>query len=257
MSKRGLMLGGEFRHLSETSRSRLRGEILPHDRDEPDLGARWAVSAQHRQTWDGFTGDVNYNQVSDDLYLSDFGRGLAQSSARYLTRRASLGYGGNGWSLSALVSDYQNVDPTTNPYRILPGIAFNGGYAETVAGQPINLAVGATWTNFDRDLGVTGQRLDIYPYLTMPYRTSWGYAPASTAASSSSGATSGSARASRRPSSRASTTSTFRASTRTTCRSSTPASSARSTTCTSWRTCSPAPTASTTRTASAWVSPRG
>ena len=176
MSKRGLMLGGEFRHLSETSRSRLRGEILPHDRDEPDLGARWAVSAQHRQTWDAFTGDVNYNQVSDDLYLSDFGRGLTQSSARYLTRRASLGYGGNGWSLSALVSDYQSVDPTTNPYRILPGIAFNGGYAETVAGQPINLAVGATWTNFDRDLGVTGQRLDIYPYLTMPYRTSWGYA---------------------------------------------------------------------------------
>jgi LPS-assembly protein len=63
-----------------------------------------------------------------------------------------------------------------NAYRILPGITFSGGQAETVGGQPVNLAVGASWTNFDRDLGVTGQRLDVYPYVTMPYRTSWGYA---------------------------------------------------------------------------------
>ena len=176
MSKRGLMLGGEFRHLSETSGSRLRGEILPDDREEPDLGTRWAVSGQHRQTWGRLTGDVNYNQVSDDFYLSDFGNSLTQSSARYLTRRASLGYGGDGWSLSALVSDYQNVDPSVNAYRILPGITFSGGQAETLAGQPVNLAVGASWTNFDRDLGVPGQRLDVYPYVTLPYRTSWGYA---------------------------------------------------------------------------------
>jgi LPS-assembly protein len=176
MSKRGLMLGGEFRHLSETSESRLRGQIMPDDRDRPDLGVRWAASVRHRQTWDRLYGDVDFNQVSDDLYLSDFGNSLTQSSARYLTRRASLGYGGDGWSLSGLVSDYQNVDPTVNPYRILPGIAFSAGRSETVAGQPIGLAVGASYTNFDRETGVTGQRLDLYPYVTVPYRSSWGFA---------------------------------------------------------------------------------
>ena len=176
MSKRGLMLGGEFRHLSETSESRLRGQIMPDDRDREDLGARWSGSVQHRQSWGRLSGDVNYNQVSDDFFLSDFGNSLSQTSTRYLTRRASLGYGGDGWSLSALVSDYQNVDPSVNPYRILPGIAFSGGHAEAVAGQPVGFGVGATYTNFDLDVGVTGQRLDLYPYVTVPFRGSWGYA---------------------------------------------------------------------------------
>ena len=176
MSKRGVMLEGEFRHLSESSSSRLRGAFLPDDRDEPDLGARWAASLQHRQAWGRLTGDVNYNQVSDDAYLDDFGRDLAQNSARYLTRRAGLRYGGDGWSLSGLVSDYQSIDPTVNPYRLLPSIAFSGGHAEELAGQTIRLGVGATYSNFDRDSGLVGQRVDLYPYLTVPFRSSWGYA---------------------------------------------------------------------------------
>ena len=176
MSKRGLMLGGEFRHLSESSNSRVRGQILPDDRDRPDLGIRGAVSVQHHQSWGNLVGNVNYNQVSDDDYLSDFGNSLTQSSARYLTRRASLGYDGDGWSLSALVSDYQSIDPGVNPYRMLPRIAFSGGHAEELAGQQVRLGVGATYANFDRDIGVTGQRLDVYPYVTLPFRGSWGYA---------------------------------------------------------------------------------
>jgi LPS-assembly protein len=176
MSKRGFMLGGEFRHLSETSSSKLRGQILPDDWEKPELGVRGAVSVEHRQSWGSLVGDVSYNQVSDDFYLSDFGNSLTLSSTRYLTRRASLAYGGNGWALTGLVSDYQSVDATVNPYRILPGIYFDGVHPETVAGQPVNLAVGASYINFDRDTGVTGQRLDLYPSVTAPLRSSWGYA---------------------------------------------------------------------------------
>ena len=176
MSKRGLMLGGDFRHLSETSETRARGQILPDDKAEPDLGTRGAVSVQHRQSWGNLSANVNYNHVSDDFFLSDFGNSLTQSSTRYLARQANLAYQGDGWSLSTLVSDYQNIDPTVNPYRILPSVQFYGGHTESVAGRPVNLGVGANYTNFDRDIGVTAQRVDLYPYVTVPFRSSWGYA---------------------------------------------------------------------------------
>jgi LPS-assembly protein len=176
LSKRGFMLGGEFRHLGETSASRLRGQIMPEDREQPDLGVRGAISVQHRQSWGDLTADVNYNQVSDDYFLSDFGNSLTQSSTRYLARRASVDYRGDGWSLSGLVSDYQNIDPTVDPYRILPGIQFSGVHSEPLAGRVMNLGVGATYTNFARETGVTGQRVDLYPYVTVPFRTTWGYA---------------------------------------------------------------------------------
>jgi len=176
LSKRGPVLGAELRHMTDTSQSLMRGEILPEDQERPDLGVRGALSVQHRQYWGALSADVNFNQVSDDYYLTDFGRSFTQSSMRYLTRRASVGYAGDDWRVSALVSDYQSVDPTVNPYRLLPSIAFVGRHRQPIADQPVELGLGASYTNFSRDVGTTGQRLDLYPSVSLPLRTSWGFA---------------------------------------------------------------------------------
>jgi LPS-assembly protein len=162
--------------MTDTSVSQMQGEILPEDREAPDLGVRGALSVQHRQHWGNLSADVNFNQVSDDYYLTDFGRSFTQSSMRYLTRRASVGYLGDDWRVSALVSDYQSVDPTVDPYRLLPSIVFAGRHQYPIADQPFELGVGASYTNFSRDTGTTGQRLDLYPYVSLPLRSSWGYA---------------------------------------------------------------------------------
>jgi LPS-assembly protein len=175
MSNRGLLLGGELRHLSESSWSLLRGELMPSDREQPDLGARGLLSAQHQQSWGRLSGSLLYNYVSDDLFLSDIGSSLSETSARYLDRRASATYSGDGWSVTASAIDYQVVESGLDPYRLLPTVSFSGSTAQPVGGQVVNLSLAANYSNFDRDAGVVGERIDIYPSATLPLRAAWGY----------------------------------------------------------------------------------
>ena len=175
LGKRGFLLGAEARHLSESSWSDLRGVILPHDNEEPDLGVRGFVSAEHHQQWDRLRTDLVYNYVSDDFFLSDVGTTLAETSTRYLNRQALASYTGDGWYGVAGVVDYQQVQTGIRPYRLLPTITLGGAVPQQVGGQTLSLGGVANYSNFDRDSGVVGQRVDLYPYVTLPMRSAWGY----------------------------------------------------------------------------------
>lgn len=178
MSSRGLLLGGEFRYLTDNHKGVLTGEILPDDTEYKDGDVRGALSLRHnsRLAQRVYAG-VNAQYASDAEYLEDLGDSLAVSSTRYLSRNAFLAYHGDFWDLTGEVQYYQTLDKaipaSLRPYSQLPKVSFNWQQDDIVAGLAVD--VRSEFVSFDRDEGVTGQRFDFYPAVSYPMRNSWGY----------------------------------------------------------------------------------
>jgi LPS-assembly protein len=180
MSKRGLMLGGEFRYLTDDYSAETRFEILPDDkeREGDENSARGAFSYNgHGYLSPRLVVNANINYVSDNDYLDDLGDSLAVSSSRYLERRGDLIYYGDHWNILARAQYYQTVDETIartdRPYARLPQVRFSYERPDQIAG--LTLHMGAEYVYFDRDETVRGQRIDFSPAVSLPLRNSWGY----------------------------------------------------------------------------------
>ena len=180
---RGLMLGGEFRYLTDTQRGKVEFTSLPHDRDANRergyfhfenygvLSSHWGVS-------------VNLNDVSDDRYFEDFGNTLTTVATSLLPSSAYLNGRGSWWSASIGGDRYQITDPSlsdlSEPYQRLPRATFEGEH--DLAG-PLRVGLDGEFVAFhksctreggSRVCPTNGQRLDLYPYLALPLEgASW------------------------------------------------------------------------------------
>ncbi|UXI67438.1 LPS assembly protein LptD [Tahibacter amnicola] len=185
VTQRGLMLGGEFRYLTDNHRGQIDGSWMPDDRkadrDRGDfhiehhgvLSPHWNIAA-------------NINHVSDDRYFEDFGDSLSTVSTSLLPSSAYLLGHGAHWTASFGGDRYQITDPTLNdifePYRRLPRATFEAdvGLVGSLRG-----GVKSEFVSFSKECqkfapgetGVcpaTGERLDLYPYLSLPLEgASW------------------------------------------------------------------------------------
>ena len=180
---RGLMLGGEFRYLTDTQRGKVEFTSLPHDRaanrergyfhfeNYGVLSSHWGVS-------------VNLNDVSDDRYFEDFGNTLTTVATSLLPSSAYLNGRGSGWSASIGGDRYQITDPSlsdlSEPYQRLPRATFEGEH--DLAG-PLRVGLDGEFVAFHKSCTreggskvcpTNGQRLDLYPYLALPLEgASW------------------------------------------------------------------------------------
>ena len=183
MSKRGVMLGGEFRYLGKNNRGTLRGEYLPSDDDYNDED-RSLVSINHRATpTPRLEASLVAGNVSDDNYFEDFGTSLVQTSQTNLERTGRLDYHGRGWDLGLMVRHYQTVNPDNsfveNPYKQLPKITFNTRPDRNLFG--LKFSAGAELDYFTHSDGnlVEGTRLDLQPRISYPVRrAAWYVEPA-------------------------------------------------------------------------------
>ncbi len=180
MSRRGLMVAGEFRHLTENFESEATLELLPNDkeRDSDENSARGAFSYQgHGYLTPRMAMDVIINYASDNDYMEDLGDSLAISSSRYLERRGDMQYFGDHWSLLGRVQYFQTIDETIarvdRPYARLPQILFEYEQPDAFAGTTLHMD--AEYVYFDRDNTVSGHRFDINPAISLPMRNSWGF----------------------------------------------------------------------------------
>lgn len=171
LTRRGLMLGTEYRYLTETGDGRMVSELLPHDsvfgsgrgqlswRHSSRLAPRWAL-------------DIDANYASDSDYFEDFGSNLSVSSITHLERRLRTRWDGSFWFASAMIQGYQTVDESLSseqrPYQRLPQLLFN---LKKPGIFGLVYDVQAEWTYFDRDDSVTGSRFDVSPRLEWPRRT--------------------------------------------------------------------------------------
>ena len=124
MSRRGLMLGTEFRYLTGRSDGQWDFEYLPEDL-EYDAHRSFLRVFHKTQLSPVLNAQVNYEETSDHEYFEHFGNSLDLAGTLHLQRRAAVNYLlPNYYLLQGYVLDYQSLqDPALpKPYRVLPAL---------------------------------------------------------------------------------------------------------------------------------------
>jgi LPS-assembly protein len=179
MSERGLLLGGQFRYLTERSYGELEAELLPDDAAyDGSNSLRGAVGLRHETLFsDALRGDVRFGYVSDEEYLSDIGNNLTATSTTHIEQAGELRYAADTWTALGRVQDFQTIDEALDddekPYARLPQLLFSLQDPRGIAGTTYHLQ--AEYAYFHRDDSVRGHRIDLFPALSLPLRRSWGY----------------------------------------------------------------------------------
>ncbi|MDX1655497.1 MAG: LPS assembly protein LptD, partial [Candidatus Competibacteraceae bacterium] len=174
ISRRGLLLGLEYRFLNPWNRGELSFEWLPNDRDHNHEDRGSALVHFQAAPLPRVHTDLLYQSISDHQYLDDFGTGLDLLGDTELERHLEGFYYGRSWNLYAQLETFQDIDDpgevtdVDDPYNRLPQIEFQSQWP--VADSPLNLEFYGEAVHFDhpshrRD---TGQRLDLWPTLGLP-----------------------------------------------------------------------------------------
>ncbi|MDE2365957.1 MAG: LPS assembly protein LptD [Betaproteobacteria bacterium] len=180
MSKRGIALNNEFRYLTNYSSGTALFDILPHDLVTNHN--RWRTSFWHNQNLtNGWWSRLDYNQVSDDTYFRDLGNNLNLTSRTNLLQQAVVGYNRNlgdegTLSLVGMAQQFQTIQdplaPIVAPYKRLPQATLNIN-KPNVFGADFNFF--GSGTNFSHPTLVSGQRLVLFPSVSYPMRSAFGY----------------------------------------------------------------------------------
>ncbi|VFR76436.1 Outer membrane protein Imp, required for envelope biogenesis / Organic solvent tolerance protein precursor [plant metagenome] len=187
LSKRGTMLGGEFRYLGATYSGEIAGTYLGSDNVTGEK--RWLYSARHRQTLGGgFYFDWDLNGVSDDDYFRDISTvGLNEAYTTYLTRSGRFGWGSTYWQAYVEATSFQTLQdpdaPLTPQYDRLPSFYLRGARYNW---NGLDAEWETTATRFSRPLFLdvtdrswaNGDRLMSYPTISFPIvRPGWYITP--------------------------------------------------------------------------------
>ena len=180
MSKRGLMLGAEFRYLREKHSGEIAGEILPDDRDNSDdvSSTRGQGSLKHRRRLTPrWRTDIDAHWVSDDDYLEDFGDSLSVSSTRTVDQKATINYSGIDLDFQALVQHFNTIDndiaAEDQAYNRFPSLLFSLNKPDQFFGTTYHLR--SEYTYFDHDHKEHGHRISLRPGLSLPLRRPYGH----------------------------------------------------------------------------------
>jgi LPS-assembly protein len=175
-TKRGLMLGGEFRYMQPHYQGTIRGEFLSHDRKAQQNRYLWKI--QHQQNLStGLSLSADLQKASDNHYFNDLSNNLQAASTTNLPRDILLHYHGSAWWYASLRSlQYQtlqsNTTLITQPYARSP--QFNVGGTPPLEG-PLVLDLAGEFNRFRHPTLTTGDRFIVYPTLASPFETSYGF----------------------------------------------------------------------------------
>lgn len=176
ISKRGTMIGGEYRFLTPRHYGELDLEYLS---DDKLFGKeRGQASYLHRGTLSPrITTRLDLNYASDTNYLSELSNSLSLSSTTHLERTADFNYAGDQWRSRLRLQTYQTVDDTipdaSRPYQRLPQITFDS--LLPVRNNELHYSVSGEYVYFDRTGRLTGSRLDLQPQISLPLTTTATY----------------------------------------------------------------------------------
>ena len=173
LSRRGFQLGAETQYLDYNYRGVMRAEYMPDD--QIAQRSRYAYNIQHQQNLgQGFSAVVNWQAVSDSMYWQDMSSRLLQTSQVQLPQQLVLGYTPVPWlQTSTQFLRYQTLqtdpaNPVARPYFIEPQInvfAFKPNFQNT------DLAMVGQFSRFTNPSQVEGDRLVLYPQITIPIMT--------------------------------------------------------------------------------------
>ena len=167
LTSRGLQLETQFRYLTSRNDGAITADYLSNDSILD--AARHQLRFEHRTLFDsGWRNRIAFREVSDSQYFEDLGGSLSASSITHLNRSIRFDYYGRNFSLLGQVQDYQTIDdailPPDEPYRRVPQLLARGLWPLSF----LRLGLEGEVVNFDRDVGVTGWRLNAAPSIELP-----------------------------------------------------------------------------------------
>jgi LPS-assembly protein len=185
MSNRGIMLQNELRYLAKNAKGDLLLEVLPSATSGAIPGAtasdlnRYNVAFKHEQSFGyGWTGNVDFNKVSDNNYFIDLAYDVTKTSLSNLKQEASLAYQRNLWGdgsvdFKAVAQSFQNIRGS-GVYQRLPEFTLNIT-KPNMFGTALDLK--SSWASFShRDpTKATGSRLVLNPSVSVPLRKEFGH----------------------------------------------------------------------------------
>lgn len=182
----GVMAMGEYRYLMNSGSGILNVEYLPSDTQFNDEDRTYVNFTHSQSLLQRGRLDLLYNHVSDRRYFEDFGGSLTTTSVQYLQRHANFSYSDTtadfNWNFLANVKDFQivneNLPITSRPYKRLPRVRFNANSIRR--NNALNYHFKSEAVYYDRGddprlNNVNGFRLDMFPSVSYPMRTSYGY----------------------------------------------------------------------------------
>ncbi len=174
MTKRGLMLNSQFRYLQPDSKGEVNIDVLPGDVLTNSNRARFGL--KHSEVLGGgFSGQINFNRVSDNAYYRDLSSLINTTSQVNLLQDASLTYAAGWWNSTARVQRYQTLqDPLAQigvPYARLPQLTLTGSRKYDAA----TIALSAEYVSFSHPTALNGERMVIAPSVSYPLLSSPAY----------------------------------------------------------------------------------
>ena len=172
MSKRGGMLGGQFRYLTKMTSGSLGLEYLPYDilRQEQRFSGKFKNQTRFTSQ---LTSNVDLNYVSDDEYFDELSNALGLSNDRHIRSQANLNYNDEGIAFTARAEAYQTIDKdiadSARPYQQLPQVTLNLDHS--FEQWPVDLAMDNEYIHFYRDGRVSGHRFNTKPSIAFPLET--------------------------------------------------------------------------------------
>ena len=165
MTKRGLLMEGEFRYLTESSEGQFGAAYLNDDNDDRKrqtdyTDKRYMLNWQHKGGLDSrVLTEVDYTKISDPYYFQDLESDqIGVESRDFLNQQGAVSYRGDDYTAKLNVQAYQLATVTQiTPYDMLPQLTLNGMLPTHPGG--LNFAYNTELVRFDRDLK-TGRFID-------------------------------------------------------------------------------------------------
>jgi LPS-assembly protein len=173
-TRRGLDLGGDARYMTDNQHGELIWQYLPHDDQATGEGLThhdrsFVHLTQTTELPDDFRLTIDAANAGDRQYFQDFGQSAEGTSTAYLQRSAEISYRDDNWRLSGQFDQYQILDaieqlldPTQRPYARMPQIIVDSDFVLGTTGI-LHYGFNSEISNFNRDIGVTGWRMDLRP----------------------------------------------------------------------------------------------
>ncbi|PID64303.1 MAG: LPS biosynthesis protein, partial [Gammaproteobacteria bacterium] len=176
MSKRGLMLGGEYRYLLSHWSGSIAATYLPEDLKDKDK--RWSFNTTHRyRPTEHFVLSGSYQRVSDNDYIKHFDNQLDLSNINFVQSHLNATYlYSPNFRLVGEFKDYQLANSAytkaDKPYSVLPRLSAIGRWRFD---NDINLISHTELTNFDKDDSVSGWRFDQLLSASYDFERTYGF----------------------------------------------------------------------------------
>ena len=179
LTKRGILLAGESRYLTDNSYGQVNVELLPNDYLRQDKSRYFGSFKDTTKFTDKIQANVDLNFVSDKNYFAELGSALSMPNFSYLKSQADVGYYGDAISAVGRVENYQSIDQSLKndklPYRKLPQINVNLKHAFDQLPMPANVAMDNEFVYFQHTSLQNGQRSNIKPSVSFPMQSASAY----------------------------------------------------------------------------------